>query len=176
MRKPSQQSFRTRREVERYFSGATIKCLLCGKRYRRLAFHLAAKHAMTADEYKGRFGLPWSRGLISAESLAKSGWDDDRKANARRLARKTKFFTFARRTERRREVAPFLKAEALKHLGAHAVGFGSKFELRVSKLFRRGLTDAAIAKILNVNRATVNQRTRKWRKLKRGRGLRRHVN
>jgi len=29
--------FKTRREVERYFGGKTIECLLCGQRFRRLA-------------------------------------------------------------------------------------------------------------------------------------------
>ncbi len=47
--------FETRREVDRYFGGKTIRCLLCGQRFRRLAFHLAAKHGITADDYKARF-------------------------------------------------------------------------------------------------------------------------
>jgi hypothetical protein len=166
MRRPLRRHFQTRGEVERYFGGKTITCLICGGRYGRLSYHLAAKHEMTTDEYKSRFGLPWSRGLISARSLANSGWDNKRKAKARRLARKTKFFKFAHSTKRRRKLAPFLKAEALKHLGTHAVGFGRKFEARVWTLFQRGLADAAIAEILDVNTMTVNRRTKHWRKPK----------
>jgi hypothetical protein len=165
-RRSLRRHFQTRREVERYFGGKTITCLLCGGRYGRLSYHLAAKHGMTTDEYKGRFGLPWSRGLISALSLANSGWDNKRKAKASRLARKTKFFKFAHSTNRRRKLAPFLRDEALKHLGDRAVGFGKKFESRVLTLFRRGLTDAAIAEILDVNTMTVNRRTKNWRKSK----------
>lgn len=166
MRGTIQPPFRTRREVERYFSGRTIKCLLCGKRFGRLSFHLAAKHAVTTDEYKRRFGLPWSRGLISAHSRANSGWNDNRRAKARRLALRSKFFTFAHPAPRR-GVAPFLKAEAVKNLGANATGFGEEFESRVKVLLRRGFTDAAIADALDVNRMTVNLRTRLWRKPKR---------
>jgi hypothetical protein len=157
--------FQTRKEVDRYFGGETIACLLCGGRYGRLSFHLAAKHGITTDEYKSRFGLPWSRGLISAFSLANSGWDSKRRAKASKLARKTKFFKFAH-PSKRRELAPYLRGEALKHLGTHAVGFGKKFESRVETLFRRGLTDGAIAEILDVNTMTVNRRTKKWRKSK----------
>jgi hypothetical protein len=155
--------FRTRREVRRYFGGKTIKCLLCGKRFGRLSFHLAAKHDVTTDQYKDRFGLPWSRGLTSALSRAHSGWNEARRAKASRLARRSQFFKFAHPATRR-EPAPFLKIEAAKNLGPNAAGFGKEFESRVRVLFERGLIDAAIAKALNVNRTTVNRRTKRWRK------------
>jgi ROS/MUCR transcriptional regulator protein len=159
-------AFKTRRDVERYFGGKTIECLLCGLRFRRLAGHLAAKHEMSVDEYRTRFGLPWSRGLTSAASVASSGWTDERKVKARRLARKNRFFELAHLT-RRRTPAPFLKAEAVKNLGKHAVGFGKAFERRVRALFDKGVTDAAIARTLDVGRATVTYRTTNWRKRKR---------
>jgi hypothetical protein len=157
--------FRTRREVERYFGGKKIECLLCGRRFGRLSFHLAAKHGVTTDDYKSRFGLPWSRGLTSASSHANSGWNDDRRAKASGLARRSRFFEFAHPAPRR-EVAPFIKVEAVKTLGVNAVGFGKGFESRVRILFERELTDAAIAQVLKVNRMTVNQRTKHWRKSK----------
>jgi hypothetical protein len=150
--------FITRQGVERYLGGKTIKCLLCGRRFGRLSFHLAAKHDVTVDEYKIRFGLPWSRGLTSALSRANAGWNDDRKARARRLARNSQFFKFAHLVPHR-EVAPFLKVEAVKHLGAHAAGFGKEFDLCVRILFARGLTDTAIARALKVSRAAVSRRT-----------------
>ena len=157
--------FRTRREVRRYFGGKTIKCLLCGKRFGRLSFHLAAKHGVTTDDYKSQFGLPWSRGLTSALSRANSGWNAARKAKASRLARRTQFFKFAHPAARR-EAAPFLKVEAARNLGPNAAGFGKGFEMRVHVLFGKGLTDAAIAQALNVNRTTVNRRTKRWRKMR----------
>jgi hypothetical protein len=162
---PIRRPFRTRREVERYFSGKTIECLLCGRRFSRLSFHLAAKHGLTTDQYKARFGLPWTRGLSSAVSHANSGWSRKRKQEAARLARKTRFFKFAHQRSRRR-VAPFLQAEALDHLGARATGFGRRFESRVRTLFRRGLIDKEIAEILGVNPNTVNRLTKRWRKRK----------
>jgi orotate phosphoribosyltransferase-like protein len=52
-------------------------------------------------------------------------------------------------------------------LGANAAGFGKGFESRVRALFERGLTDAAIAQALNVNKMTVNLRTKRWRRSRR---------
>jgi DNA-binding NarL/FixJ family response regulator len=52
-------------------------------------------------------------------------------------------------------------------LGKHAVGFGKTFERRVHALFDKGLTDAAIARALDVDRSTVTHRTMHWRKRKR---------
>ena len=127
---------------------------------------MAAKHEMSVDEYRTRFGLPWSRGLASATSVASSGWTDERKAKARKLARVNRFFEQAHLTPRR-AAAPFLKAEAVKNLGKHAMGFGKTFERRVRVLFDKGLTDAAIAQALGVGRATVTYRTTHWRGWKR---------
>jgi ROS/MUCR transcriptional regulator protein len=157
------QPFKTRREVERYFSGKTIECLLCGRRFRRLSFHLAAKHATTTDEYKSLFGLPWVRGLTSALSHARSGWTKKRKVKASKLARRTRFFKLAHPAPRRKSAA-YLQIEAVRHLGHYATGFGAQFETRVWRLFAKGLTDAAIAQALKVTRTTVNRRTKHWRK------------
>jgi ROS/MUCR transcriptional regulator protein len=154
--------FRSRREVNRYFGGRTIQCLICGKRFGRLSFHLAAKLAMTTDEYKSRFGLPWTRGLTSAQSHANSGWTEARRVTAGELARKSQFFKYAHPAARR-EAPEFLKVETLKNLGPNARGFGKQFDSRLRSLFSQGLTDAAIAKALAVNRMTVNRRTRQWR-------------
>jgi len=81
------------------------------------------------------------------------------------LALKIRFFELAHLTPRRAS-APFLKAEAVKNLGKHAVGFGTAFERRVRALFDKGLTDAAIAQAIGVGRATVTYRTMHWRKRK----------
>src|SRR6516164_2475510 len=124
------------------------------------------KARMSVDEYRSRFGLPWTRGLTSAASVASSGWTDERKAKARKLARISRFFERAHLTPRRAP-APFLKAQAIQNLGKHAVGFGKAFEQRVHALFDKGLTDAAIARALDVGHATVTYRTMHWRKRKR---------
>jgi len=165
MRAKTPQAFKTRRDIERYFSGDTIECLICGRHFKRLQTHLAAKHGMAADDYKKRFGLPWTRGLTSATSLANSGWTDERKVKARKLARKSRFFKLAHLTPRR-ELAPFLKAEAVEHLGINATAFGEKFDAQVRVLAEKGLSIRAIARVLKVAHTTVLERVRLWRKSK----------
>ena len=160
--------FRTRKEIERYFGGKTIKCLICGRRFQRLGFHLATKHDMSADDYRGRFGLPWSRGLTSAASRSASGWTTERKAKAKRLAHQSRFFELAHSVPRRKLTPLVLKA-FVKNLGAYAVGFGEEFKAKVHVLFYKGLTDAEIARALNVGRATVTYCAMHLRKAKRKR-------
>jgi ROS/MUCR transcriptional regulator protein len=155
--------FQTRHEIELYYSGDAILCLLCGQLFQRLAFHLAAKHDVTSAEYKGRFGLPWTRGLTSAASNAQSGWTDKRRAAASKAARRSRFFELAHREEHRRELAPYLKRYMAQNLGERAVGFGAKFERRVRTLFDKGRNDREIARALDVNRTTVNRITKYWR-------------
>ena len=163
------QVFKTRRDVERYFSGNTIECLICGRHFKRLHRHLAAKHNLSADHYKKQFGLAWTRGLTSATSLAKSGWTEERKAKARKLARKSRFFELAHLMPRR-EFAPFLKAEAIEHLGANAKAFGKKFDLQVHALAEKGLGIRAIARVLKVSHTTVLKRSKRRHKGKPHRG------
>jgi hypothetical protein len=153
--------FKTRLEVESYFSGDTIECLLCRRHFKRLQSHLAAKHRMSADEYKERFGLPWTRGLTSATSLANSGWTNKRKARAQKLAQQSRFFESAHLATRR-DIAPFLKAELIQHLGVNAKPLGEKFDLRVRALAKKGLSSRAIARALKVAHTTVLDRTKRW--------------
>jgi hypothetical protein len=156
-------AFQTRHEIDLYFSGDAIQCLLCGQLFRRLAYHIAAKHDLTAADYKRRFGLPWTRGLTSAASNAESGWTDRRRAAASKAARRSRFFEHAHRSSRRRELAPFLKRDFVHNLGKRAIGFGEKFEQKVHALFKKGLIDREIARTLRVNRTTVNRLTKHWR-------------
>jgi hypothetical protein len=136
-------SFHTRQQVERYFNSETIECLLCGRRFRRLGQHLAAKHDMRADDYRRRFGLPWSRGLTSAASRNASGWNPERREKARKIAQQSRFFELARSAPHR-EPAPFLKTQFMQNLGRHAAGFDEAFEEKVLALFLEELSDAAI--------------------------------
>jgi hypothetical protein len=161
MRAKSPPVFKTRRDIVRYFGGDTIECLICGRK--RLQRHLIVKHGIAADDYKKRFGLPWTRGLTSATSLANSGWTEERKAKARKLARKSRFFDLAHLTPRR-EVAPFLKTEAVEHLGVNAKPFGEKFDARVRVLAQKGLSIRAIVRVLKVAHTTVLERIKRWRK------------
>jgi hypothetical protein len=158
--------FTSAAQVKRYFRGKTIRCLLCGKTFRRLASHLAYKHHMSADDYKAVHGLPWSRGLASEDSSRNSGWTKARRVKARQFAYRSKFFRLAHPTERR-AVTRVAREIWLENLGERASGFGAKFERRVRALFDKGMIDREIAAALGVNVMTVNLRTRKWRKRRR---------
>ena len=60
--------------------------------------------------------------------------------------------------------APFLKTEAVKHLGVNAQAFGGKFDARVRALAQKGLGIRAIARVLKVAHTTVLERIKRSRK------------
>lgn len=87
------QPFKTKTEIDRYLSGDTIICLLCGRRYRGVGHHVVRAHDITIDEYKDRFGIPHTRSLVgestrSAMSITTSQQHKDGvlKEHVKRLA------------------------------------------------------------------------------------------
>jgi len=64
---PFKGKLKTIRDVERYFTGDKIQCLLCGRWFKSVGRHMTGIHNTTPDEYKLQFGLPLDRGLTSAE-------------------------------------------------------------------------------------------------------------
>src|SRR5688572_6007456 len=64
-------SFQTSAEIEAYLSESQVTCLLCGKPFFMLAGHIKAAHEMTLDDYKLRYSIPWSRGLVGAATRKK---------------------------------------------------------------------------------------------------------
>ena len=56
-------TFSSRDEIEQYFSGDKVACLLCGKSFAVLGSHLFHCHQTNAREYKYRFGIPSRHGL-----------------------------------------------------------------------------------------------------------------
>ena len=58
--------FTSRVEMEDYFEGDKITCLLCGHKYRQLDPHLKAVHDMTCDDYREKHGIPYTKGLCSS--------------------------------------------------------------------------------------------------------------
>jgi len=58
--------FSSEEAVRDYLSGDKITCLLCGKQYRSIGSHLRI-HAITADDYKIKYNIPISAGLIVEE-------------------------------------------------------------------------------------------------------------
>lgn len=61
----------SRAEIIEYMSGDRITCLLCGKDYRKIGIHLLKCHGITPDDYRARYGLPWSKGLCCQETRAR---------------------------------------------------------------------------------------------------------
>jgi len=65
---PVERPFETPEELDEYFGGNKIVCLLCGKTYRTLGVHLKTIHGMEPDEYRKLYGIPWTYGLSCAET------------------------------------------------------------------------------------------------------------
>ena len=66
---PWKGQFQTKEEVDEYFSGEGIVCLLCGRVFKKLGGnHIDMIHDMNEREYKILFGLPLGRGLLSSFS------------------------------------------------------------------------------------------------------------
>lgn len=63
--------FKTKEEVEEYFSGDRIECLICGRWLRAVGGKHLKVHGISVDEYKNYYGLPWGRGLVCSETAEK---------------------------------------------------------------------------------------------------------
>lgn len=65
---PWQGTFASRSQVFDYLDGDKIVCLVCGRWFRQLASHLAAKHASNAADYKDRYQIPHTAGLSGRDT------------------------------------------------------------------------------------------------------------
>ena len=63
--------FETKAEIDEYFSGDKVQCLLCSEWYKTLHTHLVRIHEIAVDDYRERYGLPWKRGLCVASTSEK---------------------------------------------------------------------------------------------------------
>jgi hypothetical protein len=118
---PITRPFESINEVREYLSGDKIICLLCGKPYRTLNSHLSRIHGVTHDEYRDRYNIPWTYGLVCGDfsetlsgvarrRIASGEWrpgSDDKEFLAA-LSKKTK-----RRTPHRDEI--MLDAASHRH-------------------------------------------------------------
>ena len=57
-------------EIDAYFSGDRLVCLLCGKPYKKLGLHLLRIHGLSHEEYRELYGLPYRRGLSGEATTA----------------------------------------------------------------------------------------------------------
>lgn len=63
--------FTTKKDVDDYFSGDRIRCLICGKWLKAIGGQHLKSHGITVEKYKEMFGLPNGRGLVCGETSAK---------------------------------------------------------------------------------------------------------
>jgi len=63
---------------------AKLICLVCKKRFVHLGSHIWHKHKMLARDYKSRFSLPYSLGLVSEQVRAKQARANFRHRNKNR--------------------------------------------------------------------------------------------
>jgi hypothetical protein len=68
---PWRGRFETKTEIDDYFAGDKVRCLLCGKQFKALSSHLGRVHDVTVDDYREQYGLPWQRGLCGAGTTEK---------------------------------------------------------------------------------------------------------
>jgi hypothetical protein len=63
--------FKSKQEVHDYLKGDKIQCLLCGKWFKMLATHIVRVHNISVDDYKIKYQIPWTYGLICSDSAKK---------------------------------------------------------------------------------------------------------
>lgn len=68
---PRRTPFSSHDDAKAYLSTAEICCLVCGKTYQALANHLRDTHAISLDEYREGYRIPWTFGLTAATLAAK---------------------------------------------------------------------------------------------------------
>jgi hypothetical protein len=62
---PVKKPFQTMEELQTYFAQDGLPCLLCGRTYLALHLHLNKTHRMALNDYRVRYGIPWTRGLVA---------------------------------------------------------------------------------------------------------------
>ena len=65
---PIEKPFESLVTMRAYFSESRIRCLRCGRRFKGLAGHLWQIHGMSTDDYRELYGIPWTYGLVCAET------------------------------------------------------------------------------------------------------------
>jgi len=60
---PKNFVFKDYDEYKQYFVGDRVICLLCGKHYRALGYHLEVSHEVDIDDYKKKYGILWGKSL-----------------------------------------------------------------------------------------------------------------
>ena len=65
------RKIKSKAELEKYLSGESIQCLICGDYFSSVGAHVFNKHGVTAKDYKSEFGIPQKTGIV-VKSLKKT--------------------------------------------------------------------------------------------------------
>ena len=68
---PITDKFSSINAINEYLNGEKITCLLCGRHYKSITAHISV-HGISTDEYKEKYGLPYSKGLTSLGTKSKN--------------------------------------------------------------------------------------------------------
>ncbi len=121
---PKEFVFQSRADIENYFAGERVRCLLCGRDFRILDTHLRRVHSLTSDDFRERYGIPYLRGLCGSsfsEQRTEHGrtiWADNTERQAAALA-KAKGVQTATGTNPQRGKPHFWRAERTGNGATH---------------------------------------------------------
>lgn len=68
---PVTDPFTNIEQINEYLGGDFINCLMCGKKLKQLSAHLVKVHDIRADEYRKKYGIPWTYALVGVGTKAK---------------------------------------------------------------------------------------------------------
>ena len=161
----------TKEQIEYYFKGDKIQCLICEKWFKALGPHLLT-HGYNVDKYKEMFGLPWSRGLVGCKTA------DKFRDNAETLRVEGKLLTGIVSEGHRvkvhkkgpRRITPSHsndRSKYLSRLGRQGAKYTSLDYDECWSLFRSGFTQEEIGKKFNVSQMCISRFMRKENKWQR---------
>jgi len=152
--------FTNKEDVENYYKGDKIQCLICKKWFKSLGRHLPT-HKMNVDKYKKEFGLPWGKGLcgcITADKHRNNA--ETRRANGELLTGcMSKEHAAKLHKTGSRKITPLHSKDRSKFFTN--LGKQNKYHIldyqKCWKLFNDGLTQKEIGKMFGVSQMTVSR-------------------
>jgi predicted transcriptional regulator len=107
--------FQTMEEVNSYLSGDEIECLVCGQRFPSIRRAHLRSHGLSHDEYRIRFGIPFSRSLTSVPIRARNRERVSPEAVERRRQAKALSTQLPRPRHAARQLAPAVRDQIRKN-------------------------------------------------------------
>ncbi len=154
----------SKEQLDKYFDGDSITCLLCGKEYRTLGGpHLQKIHGISEDSYRETYGIPYTQGLSCGELLdlrKKQGLDKIKNLKPMSkedcLTRKKARIGNAAKTARQNNI----KIATAAHTTSTRMKIGKKIrkltDEQVKQILHSTKMNIELAKIYNVSTATIS--------------------